>query len=122
MSKPTDMAYGPPEVSELVTALREFLADEVVPATDEPLRYHVRVAVGVLAQIGRELELGSAHADAHRRRLHMFGANDDRELAFAIRNGDLDSRFSELVAALRDDVAEKVAVSNPTALVAENHL
>lgn len=116
------MPYGPPAASELVAGLRDFLADEVVPAIDEPLRYHVRVAVGVLAQIGRELELGSAHVDAHRRRLHMFGASDDSQLALAIRSGALDGRFSELVAALRDDVAEKVAVSNPTALDTEDDL
>lgn len=116
MSAPDNMPYGPPALRELVVGLHDFFAEEVVPELDEPLRYHVRVAVGVLAVVARELELGPAFADAHRERLRAFGAGDDAELADAIRGGTLDDRFDTLRCVLLVDATERVAVANPAEL------
>jgi hypothetical protein len=38
---------------------------------------------------------------------------DDAELAAAIRSGAMDERFREVIEALRQSVADKVAVTNP---------
>jgi hypothetical protein len=119
VSEPAYLPYDPPAASELLSGLRDFFAEEVVPALEEPLRYHVRVAVGVLAQVGRELELGPSRAETHHRRLKSFGVASDSELAQAIRSGAFDHRFNEVRVALKVDVEEKVRVSNPVALAAE---
>jgi Ser/Thr protein kinase RdoA (MazF antagonist) len=50
--------HGRPTVSELLTAVREYLTDNVMPATSGQLSFHARVAGNVLAIAARELELG----------------------------------------------------------------
>jgi aminoglycoside phosphotransferase (APT) family kinase protein len=49
--------FGRPTISELVEAAREFLAGQVMPATEGQLAFHARVAANVLGIVGRELEL-----------------------------------------------------------------
>jgi len=112
----TDQPYDPPSAAELLAGLRDFFADEVVPALDEPLRYYVRVAVGVLAQVSRELSLAPEHREAHARRLRRLEMTSDHELADAIRRGEMDNRFEEVWTVLRADVEDKVRVSNPPIL------
>jgi hypothetical protein len=43
-----------------------------------------------------------------------LGMKDDAELAAAIRNGDLDDRFNEVVELVRASVLDKLAVANPS--------
>ncbi len=50
--------HGRPTASELLAAVREFLTDQVRPATSGQLAFHARVAANVLAIVLRELELG----------------------------------------------------------------
>jgi aminoglycoside phosphotransferase (APT) family kinase protein len=50
--------YGRPTASELLDAVRGYLTDQVMPATDGQLAFHARVAANVLAIVARELELG----------------------------------------------------------------
>lgn len=102
-----------PTAEELLEAVREFLADEVVPALDGYARYQARVAVNLVTVLEREWRLASGHAAAHAERLHRFGVDDDRELAAAIRAGDLDDRQSELLAALREAARDRLDVVNP---------
>jgi aminoglycoside phosphotransferase (APT) family kinase protein len=56
--------HGRPTVSELLEAVREFLAGQVMPATSGQLAFHARVAANVLAIVSRELELGPVPAGA----------------------------------------------------------
>jgi hypothetical protein len=56
--------YGRPTASELLEAVREFLAGQVMPATSGQLAFHARVAANVLGIVARELELGPPRADA----------------------------------------------------------
>ncbi len=114
------MPYGPPAMRELIVGVREFLTEEVVPTVEEPLRYHVRVAIGALALVVRELELASSYTHAHGERLRSLGLSSDAELAQAIRAGMFDDRFHALRRMLTTDATERVAVSNPTELVARN--
>lgn len=110
---PAGAPHGVPTAGELVEAVREFLAADVMTATEGRVRFHARVAVNVLATVERELALGPAQAVAHRRRLDSLGVADDAELALRIRTGALDDRWDEVVAVVRAGVADKLAVANP---------
>jgi hypothetical protein len=100
------MTHGIPTTAELAAAVREFLEQEVMPATDGRLRFHARVAANVVAQIERELELGP---------LETAG---DAELCAAIRDGSLS--FEEAVPRVRDNVVRKLRISNPRHLLPED--
>ncbi len=56
--------HGRPTASELLEAVREFLTDQVRPATSGQLAFHARVAANVLAIVARELELGEPPSHA----------------------------------------------------------
>jgi hypothetical protein len=105
--------HGVPTPAELLEAVREFLEDEVMPGTEGRLRFHARVAANVVGQIERELALGPALAVAHAERLAALGFADDAELAQAIREGALDDRMDEVVAALRAAAVDKLRIANP---------
>jgi aminoglycoside phosphotransferase (APT) family kinase protein len=55
--------YGRPTASELLDAVRGYLTDQVMPATDGQLAFHARVAANALAIVARELELGPVSAE-----------------------------------------------------------
>lgn len=109
MSAPHDQ----PDARGLVIAVREFLATDVEPQADGRLRYHVRVAMHALGIVDRELALAEEHAARHLERLQALGFRTDQELAWAIRNGQLDDRLGDLVEPLRGMVADKLAVARP---------
>jgi aminoglycoside phosphotransferase (APT) family kinase protein len=58
--RPDPAPFGRPTASELLDAVREFLTDQVMPATAGQLAFHARVAANALAIVARELELGAA--------------------------------------------------------------
>ena len=105
--------HGRPSSLELVQAVREFLADQVVTGTDGALSYHARVAANVLAMVGRELEAGGQPLQRRAAALGVLGVQDEVGLCGAIRAGELVDRDAELVAALVDGVVERVSVANP---------
>jgi hypothetical protein len=113
----TASAPGPPHdrptAAELVQAVRELLEGDVADATEGRVHFHARVAANVLAMVERELALGPAQAERHGERLARFGVADDVGPAAAIRAGALDDRWDELVGALREVVADKLAVAHP---------
>jgi aminoglycoside phosphotransferase (APT) family kinase protein len=86
--------FGRPTASELLDAVREFLADQVMPGTDGQLAFHARVAANVLGIVARELELGAVPPDAG-----PAGAADPADLAS--------------LASLAAGVAARLAVANP---------
>ena len=100
------MTHGIPTTAELAAAVREFLLEEVMPATDGRLQFHARVAANVLAQIERELELGPLDTTA------------DAELCAAIRDGSLS--FEEALHRVRAGVVAKLRISNPRHLLPED--
>jgi hypothetical protein len=109
VSTPHDL----PDPTVLLEAVREFLSDEVEPELDGRLRYHLKVAINVLAIVERELQLADEHAARHRERLERLGFAGDAELADALRSGVLDDRLEEVAAELRAMVADKLAVARP---------
>jgi aminoglycoside phosphotransferase (APT) family kinase protein len=110
-------ASGPhdrPTAAELAEAVREWVEGDVAGATTGRVRFHTRVASKVLAMIERELHLGPAHAAAHAGRLARLGFDDDVALAAAIRAGDLDDRWDDVLVATWEAAIDKLAVANPT--------
>ena len=122
-----------PDAHELAAAVAEFLSAQVRPAVPEELRFLVLVAANACAILARETESMTA-APAHEvRRLSALlgggGAGIDTEgadgsperlawelrsrLATRIRDGELDARWDEAIAALRDSVRAKLAVAHP---------
>ena len=109
MSEPHDL----PDPAALLDAVQGFLVEEIQPELEGRLRYHLKVAVNVLAIVERELRLGSGHAARHRERLARLGFDSDAALAHAIRAGALDDRLDEVAAELREMVADKLEVARP---------
>lgn len=102
-----------PTAAQLVEAVREFLERDVMDATTGRVQFHARVARNALAIVERELALGDSQAAAHRARLDALGFDDDRALAAAIRAGECDDRWDEVVASVHASVLDKLSVANP---------
>jgi hypothetical protein len=102
-----------PDPAALVEAVREFLSEELEPELDGRFRYHLKVAINVLAIVERELRLADEHAERHRERLERLGFGSDAELADALRSGALDDRLEQVATELREMVADKLAVARP---------
>lgn len=121
-----------PTAVELLRAVERFLEREVVPALEGPRRYHARVAANVVAIVAREIETEEAQLAAEWERLARLLGRDEappgsrealrgalrertRELSQRIRSGAADAPAfrRELVAHLRQTVADKLAVSRP---------
>jgi aminoglycoside phosphotransferase (APT) family kinase protein len=64
LPRPAPAPYGRPTASELLDAVREFLTDQVMPATSGQLTFHARVAANVLRIVARELDLGPVPQEA----------------------------------------------------------
>ena len=109
MTQPHDR----PNAQELIQAVSEFLRDEVQDAVDGRVSFHLRVAANALKIAARELQSGAQHATAHEARLAAFDVANDQELSAAIRTGQLDERYDELSAEIRQMVWDKVNVANP---------
>lgn len=105
--------HGRPTVTELLDAVREFLAADVTDATDGRVRYLARVAGNALAIVERELADRGAMAARHADRLESLGFAGDSDLAAAIRSGSLDDRWDRVVDSVLGSVRDKVAVANP---------
>jgi hypothetical protein len=102
-----------PDALELIGAVSDFLADEVMGAVDGQLAFHVRVAANALRIALRELRTAPDSAADHAARLARFACADDRELVAAIRSGQLDDRYAELSSEIRQMVWDKIHVTNP---------
>jgi hypothetical protein len=94
-----------PDAAELIEAVFEFLAEEVLPqADDHRLKFRTLVAMNALGIARRELEASNTVSLADERLA---------ELAASIRADGADPALLE---ELRAHVAEKLRVSNPAYL------
>lgn len=114
---PSADLHGRPTARELVEAVRLYLEDDVLGATEGRVRFHARVAARALEVVERELAAGTGPSERHRQRLGGFGVSSDAELAAAIRAGALDDRLPEVAAAVRASVQAKLEVANPRHLL-----
>jgi hypothetical protein len=103
------MTRGIPSTAELIAAVREYLEQDVMPATEGRLQFHARVAANVLAQVERELALGPPADPAA-----------DASLCEEIRAGQFDNRLDQLAQTLRPGVIAKLRVANPRHLLPED--
>jgi hypothetical protein len=93
-----------PTPAELLEAVREFLAGEILPLLDEHrLRFRTLVAMNALAIAQRQLDAGDR------------GLEEDelRDLAGRIRAGEVPE---DALAVLKEHAAAKLRVSNPAYL------
>jgi len=108
-----------PTAAELAEAIGEFLERDVMPAVDGRIAFHTRVAVNALGMLEREARLGTGLETAENHRLaELLGHPGEldgltRELAAAIRSGELDDRHGRVTDVVRESVAAKLAVANP---------
>jgi hypothetical protein len=109
-----------PTAAQLVESVREWLQNDVMASTSGRLQFHSRVAINVLSMVERELALGARHAIDHAVRLAELGVTSDDELASAIREGSLDHRMLDVVAAVRAAVVDKLSVANPAYLLEDD--
>jgi hypothetical protein len=109
----TSGLHGRPTAVELLIAAREFLATDVLPATEGRVQFHTRVTIRVLETVERELTLGPAQGSEHARRLAALGYDSDQELVDAIRTGRHDHEIASLADALEPDVLAKLDVADP---------
>ena len=103
-----------PGADQLVEAVREFLAGDVMDQTTGRLRFHARVAAKALGVVERELSLGPAVAAAHDRRLDTLGFAHESELVEAIRAGKLDDRWPEVAPLIAASTRDQLLIANPT--------
>ena len=104
---------GRPSAAELVDAVRQFLTDDVLAATTGRTGFHVRVAANALATVGRELDLRDALQANRRDRMAELGFESERDLAAAIRSGQVDDRIESVTAAVYESVVDRLRVNNP---------
>ena len=112
--------HDAPSLTEIVTAVREWIDKDVIAGTEGRLQFHARVASNMLSMVERELDVGAAQAEAHGARLTRLGVADDAELAAAIRDRTFDGDATLLRTLLRDSVVDKLRVANPKYLRAED--
>ncbi|MEQ8839613.1 MAG: DUF6285 domain-containing protein [Acidimicrobiales bacterium] len=102
-----------PAAAELVTAVHDYLADDLGPRAEGRDRFMLRVAANALAIAAREIEALPIDGPAHAARLAAFGVESERELCEALRAGTLDDRRAELAESLWATTLDKLAVANP---------
>jgi hypothetical protein len=107
--------YGRPTAAELLEAAREFVTDEVMPATrsSAAVQFHSRVAANALSIVERQLRLGPAQSVRHRAALDALGVGDIVELAGAVRAGAWDDRGRQLRPVLAALARDKLAIADP---------
>jgi len=110
--------HGSPDAAGLVEAVREYLENDVMAATDGRVKFHARVAVNVLGMVERELALGPDQAARHRVGLASLGLTDEAGLAAAIRLGELGPEDPGVRSVLTETVRSKLEVANPAYLAA----
>jgi hypothetical protein len=115
MTDDSDELYGMPSAADLVEAVVEFLEKDVAEELSGRRRFHLRVAVNALNMVRRQLELNPRLTQVRERALTQMGVSSERELAEAIRAGDMEGRDG-LPSALRALVSARLQVNNPTYL------
>jgi hypothetical protein len=107
-----------PRAEELVEAVAKWI-DGVRPSLEPRDAFLARVAVNVLGVVRRELMLGpAAEANAVRRLRDLLGQEGDfqalnAQLCEAIRSGEMDVQTPGLLAALKANITEQIAIDQP---------
>ncbi|WP_134323670.1 DUF6285 domain-containing protein [Cumulibacter soli] len=104
--------YVTPTATELLAAVREFLQNDVMPATDGHLSFHARVAANVLQTVERELS--SAKDDEWAtERISTLGVNSEAELAEKVRAAASLDELNGVLGVLDELTSARLEASNP---------
>jgi hypothetical protein len=104
---------------DMLATIRAYLETEILPGLRDPQRFNVRVAANMLAMIERELTLGAAATAEELARLRdLVGADGTfseltRELARAIRAGEIAGDDPRLLDHLRRSTEDALRINNP---------
>ena len=90
-----------PGRKEFIRGIYHFLETDVVPALEEPLRFHTRVAANVLKIIERELDLEADHLSAELRGLKAL-------LSKASASFDSSEEMREEILKLNEALCERI--------------
>jgi hypothetical protein len=107
-----------PRAEELTQAVSRWI-DEVRPSLDTRSAFLARVAVNILGVIVREQNLGpAAETAAAARFAELLGHGGDyadlnRELCARLRAGELDAQTPGLLAGLKANVLDQIAIDQP---------
>jgi hypothetical protein len=110
---------GEPQAKQLIEAVSLYLEKTALPKLEGHAAFHGKVAMNVLAIIGRELEQGPTAAAREAALLAALGfAGDDlqaqrRSLCDAIHAGAVTPDTPGLLPALCEIVAARVAIEQP---------
>jgi hypothetical protein len=121
-----------PNARELLRGVVQFLEQDVVPALQEPLRFHSRIAANLLKIVQREWELEKDHLREEATRLEALLGNDiprpgkpgnlqtrvlalNEALCREIRAGRADrgARRAQIVDHIRKTLSETLEITNP---------
>ncbi len=108
-----------PKAEELVEAVARFL-DGVRPQLNPRDAFLARVAANALGAVRRELQHGpAAEAAASERLTALLGregtlAELNADLCARLRTGEMDAATPGLLAALRANAADQIAIDQPT--------
>lgn len=105
-----------PSAIELIAAVREFLQDHVMPATEGQLSFHARVAANVLRTVERELAADDADEWATAR-LHSIGAVTETDLTDKIQRANSLDELGDVIDVLDALTRARLDASNPNYLV-----
>lgn len=102
---------------ELLSAVRHFLREQVLPELEGFKSYNTRVAANALGIVARELELGNGLAALDRQMAAELGLDADAvsipgHIALALRDGQLPID-EKLLSYLRKRTLLAIAIDNP---------
>ncbi len=112
---PTDR----PTATELLTAVRQHLIENLAPTLDGQPAFHLHVATNALAIVERTLSQGDSMDQAELSRLKGLLEQDgdllelNRVLSEKIRSGELDDQKDAVLAHLRETALDKLRLANP---------
>jgi hypothetical protein len=102
---------------ELLTAVRQFLREQVLPELDGFKAYNTRVAANALGIVARELEMGAGLAVldeqiASELKLDKRNGDVPRQISLALRDGTF-TADNRLLSYLQQRTLLAIAIDNP---------
>ena len=105
------------ESQELLTAVRQFLREQVLPELDGFKAYNTRIAANALGIVARELEMGAGLVALDQQMAAELGLDPQvvaipRHIALALRDGELVAD-EKILSYLRKRTLLAIAIDNP---------
>ena len=112
--------HNEPSLTEMLEAVRNYVATVAVPNLSGHAAFHGKVAVNLLDTAMREVALRTDAEARERMRLQALTASEDmhietlrRALAATIRSGGIDQTSTELMSHLRATTEDQLAIDQP---------